>query len=60
MKKKSVCDGKEQEFLAWGSLEQHLVELYAEGVISYENAVNFANDLSILDQLKDYEDEDDY
>ena len=41
-------------------MEQHLVELYAEGVISYENAVNFANDLSILDQLKDYEDEDDY
>ena len=27
MKKKSICDGKEQEFLAWGSLEQHLVEL---------------------------------
>ena len=42
------------------TMEQHLVELYAEGVISYENAVNFANDLSILDQLKDYEDEDDY
>ena len=42
------------------TMEQHLLELYAEGVISYENAVNFANDLSILDQLKDYEDEDDY
>jgi len=37
------------------TMEQHLVDLYAEGVISYDNAVNHANDLSILDQLKEYE-----
>ena len=37
------------------TMEQHLVDLYAEGIISYDNAVNHANDLSILDQLKEYE-----
>jgi len=41
------------------TMEQHLVELYAEGLISYENAVSHANDKSILDQLEQYEEEDD-
>ena len=42
------------------TMEQHLVDLYAEGVVSHKNAVNYANDLSILDQLKDYEHDEDY
>ena len=40
------------------TMEQHLVELYAEGLISYENAVSHANDKSILDQLEQYEEEE--
>ena len=39
------------------------VDLYAEGIISYENAVSHANDKSILDQLEQFEeeyDEDEY
>ncbi len=41
------------------TMEQHLVDLYAEGLISYENAVSHANDKSILDQLEQFEEEDD-
>jgi twitching motility protein PilT len=40
------------------TMEQHLVELYAQGLISYENAVSHANDKSILDQLEQYEEEE--
>ncbi len=44
------------------TMEQHLVELYVDGTISYENALGNANDMSILDQLEEYEEdeEDEY
>ena len=42
------------------TMEQHLVDLYAQGMISYESARNFANDLSIDDQLKEYDEEEGY
>ena len=40
------------------TMEQHLVDLFAEGIISRDNAQNYANDHSILDQLKEYEEEE--
>ena len=42
------------------TMEQHLVELYEDGIISYENAIANANDMSILDQLEEYEEDEEY
>lgn len=42
------------------TMEQHLVELYEDGIISYDNAIANANDMSILDQLEEYEEDDEY